>query len=106
DARPRGRAGPRFLKAEGHELERAFKPPTLRNVAESAPYMHAGQFATLAEVLRHYDEAPRAPAGHSELSPLGLSDAQLAQLEAFLRSLSAPLAAPERYLRAPEGAVR
>jgi len=106
DAAPRDCAELRFLKAEGHELERAFKPPTLRNVAESAPYMHAGQFATLAEVLRHYDEAPRAPAGHSELSPLGLSDAQLAQLEAFLRSLSAPLAAPERYLRAPEGAVR
>jgi len=103
DAQPRECTELRFLKAEGHELERAFKPPTLRNVAESAPYMHAGQFATLGEVLRHYDAAPHAPAGHSELSPLGLSDEQLAQLEAFLRSLSSPLATPARYLRAPEG---
>lgn len=102
DAQPRDCAELRFLKAEGHELERAFKPATLRNVAQAAPYMHAGQFASLAEVLRHYDAAPQAPAGHSELKPLGLSEQQLAQLEAFLRSLSAPLSTPERYLRAPE----
>lgn len=103
DAEPRDCTELRFLKAEGHELERAFKPPSLRNVAESAPYMHAGQFATLGEVLRHYNDAPHAPAGHSELSPLGLSDEQLAQLEAFLRTLSAPLATPDELLRAPEG---
>jgi cytochrome c peroxidase len=102
DAEPRQCMELRFLKAEGHELERAFKPPTLRNVAEAAPYMHAGQFATLGEVLAHYNAAPHAPSGHSELEPLGLNDRQLEQLEAFLRSLSAPLAAPEVMLRAPE----
>lgn len=101
DAEPRECMELRFLKAEGHELERAFKPPTLRNVAESAPYMHAGQFATLGEVLAHYNAAPHAPAGHSELEPLGLNDQQLAQLEAFLRSLSAPLSTPEELLLPP-----
>ncbi len=102
DAEPRDCMELRFLKAEGHELERAFKPPSLRNVAEAAPYMHAGQFATLGEVLEHYNTAPHAPAGHSELQPLGFDDAQLDQLEAFLRSLSAPLAVPEELLEAPE----
>ena len=49
--------------------------------------MHAGQLATLADVLRHYRDAPEAAIGHSELEPLDLTDAQLAQIEAFLRTL-------------------
>jgi cytochrome c peroxidase len=89
------------LAAARHEHERAFKVPSLRNVAERAPYMHAGQFSTLAEVLEHYNRAPAAPAGHTELKPLGLSRAELRQLEAFLRTLSGGLAAPARYLAAP-----
>ncbi len=32
-----------------------FKTPTLRNIALTAPYMHNGRFATLEEVLDHYD---------------------------------------------------
>ena len=84
----------RFAKADDHALERQFKPPSLRNVAERAPYMHAGQFQTLREVLNHYNRAPAAPAGHSELKPLGLSEQELNQLEAFLHSLSGPIDAP------------
>jgi len=76
------------LPAPTHEMERAFKVPSLRNVADRPPYMHAGQKATLAEVLAHYNAAPAAPAGHSELQPLGLDPSQLRQLEAFLRALS------------------
>ena len=33
-----------------------FKTPTLRNIAASAPYMHDGRFASLQEVLNHYNE--------------------------------------------------
>lgn len=91
----------RFLKTEGHELERQFKPPSLRNVAERAPFMHAGQFATLEAVVAHYNAAPAAPRGHSELEPLGLSDRELAQLVAFLQTLSGPLDAPQALLAAP-----
>jgi cytochrome c peroxidase len=90
-----------FLKADGHELERAFKVPSLRGVAERAPYMHAGQFATLAEVLDHYNRAPAAPDGHTELRPLKLNARELRQLEAFLRSLSGGIEAPPEFLRAP-----
>lgn len=50
--------------------------------------MHAGQIGTLAEVLKHYNCAPAAPAAHSELRPLALGTEELAALEAFLCSLN------------------
>jgi cytochrome c peroxidase len=77
-----------FLVTGDHVLERAFKVPALRNVAERAPYMHAGQFSSLSDVIDHYSRAPKAPAGHSELDPLRLSARERRQIEAFLRSLS------------------
>ena len=77
-----------YLVTGEHILERAFKVPSLRNAAARAPYMHAGQLATLAEVLDHYNRAPKAPKGHSELTPLGLKKTELVQLEAFLRTLN------------------
>jgi len=81
-----------FIVTDDDALQRAYKVPSLRNVAERAPYMDAGQFATLADVLDHYNRAPAAPAGHTELEPLRLRPSQLHQLEAFLRALSGPTA--------------
>jgi cytochrome c peroxidase len=101
DAAPEDCGELRFARADDHALERQFKPPSLRDVAERAPYMHAGQFTSLHEVLEHYNRAPAAPAGHSELKPLGLSEQELAQLEAFLRSLSGPLDTPPQLLAPP-----
>jgi cytochrome c peroxidase len=77
-----------FIVTGEHTLDRAYKAPSLRNVAERAPYMDAGQFSTLAEVLDHYNRAPAAVTGHSDLRPLRLKPAELRQLEAFLRTLS------------------
>ncbi len=37
-------------------MEGIFKVPSLRNVALSAPYMHDGRFATLADVVEHYNQ--------------------------------------------------
>src|SRR5688500_1079052 len=90
-----------FAVTSGEELVRAYKTPSLRGVAERAPYMHAGQLATLTDVVAHYDRAPHAPAGHSELRRLRLSADERRQLEAFLRTLSGPLAAPAGFLAAP-----
>jgi cytochrome c peroxidase len=50
--------------------------------------MHTGQFSTLGEVLAHYNRAPKAPAGHTELKPLKLKDRELRLMEAFLKTLS------------------
>ncbi len=77
-----------FIKAEGEELVRAYKTPSLRNVADRAPFMHAGQVGTLADVVAHYNAAPDAPAGHSELEALHLTETKMANLIAFLQSLS------------------
>jgi cytochrome c peroxidase len=77
----------RFATTEGEELVRAYKTPSLRGVADRAPYMHAGQIATLAEVVEHYDRAPKSPFGHSELKPLKLSEKERRQIESFLRTL-------------------
>lgn len=72
-----------------------FKTPTLRHVAETAPYMHDGRFATLRDVLDFYSELPGEPIfGHREetLVPAQFSDAEKADLEAFLHTLTgAPL---------------
>ena len=53
----------------------AFKTPTLRNVAETGPFMHGGRFETLDEVLDHYAAGGRAIAdgplaGNGASSPL------------------------------------
>jgi cytochrome c peroxidase len=81
----------KFLVTGDHTLELAYKVPSLRNVARRAPYMNAGQFATLAEVLDHYNRAPAAPEAHTELKPLRLKAVELRQLEAFLNALSGPI---------------
>jgi cytochrome c peroxidase len=72
-----------------------FKVPSLRNVADTAPYMHNGQLATLNDVVRHYSQLnpERLHAdGEQILKPLALTDAQSADLVAFLRTLSDPQA--------------
>lgn len=94
DAGPDDCAELRFATVDGEELVRAYKTPSLRNVAERAPYMHAGQIATLEDVVDHYSRAPEAPAGHSELQPLRLTTMERSQLVAFLRTLSGPLVGP------------
>lgn len=90
-----------YIVAEGQELTRAFRTPSLRNVARRPPYMHAGQLGDLETVVRHYDRAPRAPAGRSELRALRLTASERAQLVAFLRALDGPLATPAHLLEAP-----
>jgi cytochrome c peroxidase len=77
----------RFMKKDGEELVRAYKTPSLRGAASRPPYMHAGQIATLEEVVDHYATAPAAPAGLSEIHPLLLSEREREQLVAFLHTL-------------------
>jgi cytochrome c peroxidase len=66
----------------------AFKTPSLRNVARTAPYMHDGALASLEEVLDFYDRGGGDVVGRSErLAPLGLTAQEKRTLVAFLRSL-------------------
>lgn len=90
----------RFIVSDDRALDAAFKTPSLRNVALRPPYMHAGQFATLEEVVRHYATSPPATVGHSELAhaashadrkPIRLSESEIKDLVAFLGTLSSPI---------------
>jgi cytochrome c peroxidase len=85
----------------GPELIATFRTPSLRNLQDTAPYMHKGQLPTLFAALQHYNEAPLAMIGHNEAKPLKLRNSDLRQLEAFLLTLSSPLATDEKWLNAP-----
>ena len=74
-----------------------FKIPSLRNVALTAPYMHDGRFATLEDVVNHYNEGiQRSPNldqvfiswDTGDAIRLGLTDQEKAALVAFLHSLT------------------
>jgi cytochrome c peroxidase len=93
----------RYLVVKMNNLAE-FKTPSLRHVAETAPYMHDGRFATVREVLDHYsDLSDDPPLGHREetLVPLKLSEREKDELEAFLKTLTGKALEPE-LLKAPE----
>ncbi|AGB46059.1 cytochrome c peroxidase [Mesorhizobium australicum WSM2073] len=78
----------RFMVKDAPELVRAYKTPSLRGAATRPPYMHAGQFSSLDEVVAHYAKAAPSVEGSSEIHPLELSGRERAALVAFLKTLS------------------
>ena len=81
---------------------RAYRTPSLRNVALTAPYMHDGSLATLEQVLDYYAAGgtPADSAQDPRIKPFELDPAQRSAMVAFLRSLTSP-AASELARRAP-----
>ena len=86
---------------------RAFKAPSLRGIARSAPYMHNGVFQTLDEVVRFYNRGGGRGLGLSvpnqapEVAPLHLTEREERALVRFLEALSddpalAEITAPDR----------
>jgi cytochrome c peroxidase len=76
----------------GQGIFGAFKVPTLRNVALTAPYMHDGSFATLEEVVDFYARGAGRANGFARVDPLlqgfDLTDQDRADLVAFLHALT------------------
>ncbi|MBX3237012.1 MAG: cytochrome-c peroxidase [Nitrospiraceae bacterium] len=67
----------------------AFKTPTLRSIADTAPYMHDGAFKTLEEVVGFLNNGGGTnPHLSSLIKPLGLANEEQADLLAFLRALT------------------
>lgn len=67
----------------------AFKTPTLRNLADTAPYMHDGSEKTLEAVVAFYDKGgEKNPHLDGRMHPLGLTPAERADLVAFLNALN------------------
>jgi cytochrome c peroxidase len=101
DAKPEQCGELQFLASDDPAQLAAFRTPSLRNVAQRAPYMHAGQFASLEQVVQHYAASPKALLGHSELARPGeqhaerqairLSPSDIQDLVAFLGALTGPV---------------
>lgn len=75
----------------------AFRTPSLRNIALTAPYFHDGSARSLAEVVKFYNEGGKANLNREwDLNPLALSDDEQRELVTFLESLTGRL--PEQEL--------
>lgn len=99
-AYPQGNTGVREITNKAQDMGR-FRPPSLRNAALTAPYMHDGSVATLEEVIRFYMDGGRLItegeyAGDGRQNPyqsgfvagFNISDQEVADLVAFLESLT------------------
>jgi cytochrome c peroxidase len=81
----------RFVVTKDPKDTGAFKTPTVRNVALSAPYMHDGSLATLEEVVEWYDKGGHPNPHLSEkVRPLKLSAQDKADLVAFMKACTGP----------------
>lgn len=92
----------RYLVTQNPEEIGAFKTPTLREIAHTAPYMHDGRFATLEEVVNFYNQGGiKNPHLDNSIIPLELTAEEQRQLLAFLQSLSGEgwqqIAAPTEF---------
>ena len=93
----------------GPAYARAFKVPTLRNVARTAPYMHNGRFLSLEEVLAFYakgggrGEGLELPNLDDKIRVFSLSTGEQQDLIAFLRALTDESRLPEPPDRVPSG---
>jgi len=87
----------RFAVSEDINKIGAFKTPTLRNIALTAPYMHDGSQETLEDMVDFYNNGgrvnpddPFSPFLSGGIRPLNLSDRQKADLVEFLKALTSP----------------
>ena len=79
----------RFAITGEAELKGAFKTPTLREAARTAPYMHDGSLATLQDVINFYSDGGRKnPHLDEEIKPRNLTGQEKQDLLAFLQSLT------------------
>ena len=77
----------RFVVTKVEKDKGAFKTPTIRNVALSAPYMHDGSLATLEEVVEHYNKGgDKNPWLSDKIVPLKLTPQESLDLVEFMRA--------------------
>jgi cytochrome c peroxidase len=84
----------RFTQTKREADKGAFKTPTLRNVADSGPYMHDGSLKTLKDVVDFYAGGGNSnPEQDPEMKKIHLTGPQRADLVAFLNSLTGEMPA-------------
>ena len=87
----------RFVVTENPTEVGAFKTPTLRNIAQTQPYMHDGSLATLGDVVDFYNNGGRVKETDplsgflsGGIRPLNLTEEEKSDLTAFLEALTSP----------------
>src|SRR5208337_275578 len=103
-----------FLRSSCSDLGK-FKTPTLRNVELSMPYMHNGKFATLGDVLSHYEALakgaetpvvgkldPKLVRGVFAVGAGGGSPEDVKNLVGFLKALTGTLVKSTKVIRHPD----
>ena len=81
----------RFVVTQDEKDTGAFKTPTIRNVALTAPYMHDGSLATLEEVVQWYDKGGHPnPHLSDKIKPLNLTAEEEADLVEFMKACTGP----------------
>lgn len=92
----------RFLVTHDPQDWKAFLTPSLRNVSDTAPYMHNGAFRTVAEVIAFYDRGGGDdPKKSRMLAPLHLSPEEKKSLETFLLEALSGTLSPVKPPRIP-----
>jgi cytochrome c peroxidase len=83
-----GRGKPAESEAENYK----FRTPSLRNVTKTAPYFHDGSVADLTEAVRYMAGGGngKAPGVDQNLRNTGLTEAEIADIVAFLGALECP----------------
>lgn len=89
----------RYLVTKDKKDWKAFRTPTLRDIARTAPYMHNGIFETLEQVIEFFDQG--GGKGNTALKPLSLSIEERKALKAFLVEGLAGEESPFRYPKLP-----
>lgn len=93
----------RFEISKADTDKGAFKTPTLRNVSQTAPYMHDGSEATLRDVVVLYNRGGNGnPWLSPKMKPLGLTEAEIDDLVAFLGALDGEVKAPGKPATFPQ----
>lgn len=80
-----------YLNTDKERTQQAFKTPSLRNVSKRPPYMHAGQFKTIIEVIENYTTQSNSNLLTDEISHSGLTNQEIIQLTKFLDALNQPI---------------
>ncbi|MFM8985821.1 MAG: cytochrome-c peroxidase [Planctomycetia bacterium] len=81
----------RFVVTKDEKDRGAFKTPTVRNAALTAPYMHDGSVETLEEVVAWYDKGGHAnPHLSDKIKPLNLTAGERADLVEFMKACTGP----------------
>ena len=89
----------RYLITKDKKDWKAFRTPTLLDIAKTGPYMHNGIFATLDEVIDFFDRGRGK--GNTVLKPLGLTDKEKKYLKTFLVEALSGETVPFEYPKVP-----